>query len=542
MKNRKKTVKIAVSLVVVVALIASAVIFVRKQTDNRYQAVIMDVGTSTITQTLSTTGVVESMNRGEFEIFSGVVAKEVFVKLGDKVEEGQLLATFEPSSLKGLVAQKQTEYDNAKVNYYNSVSAANEAATKIPELEKQIAEYTQQIEKLSAQIEANESAETEQENVPAWVDSLDYSRLSKLLGNEYTDEQIRSYFVRLAQRGADRKSLSDLIDSMTSVGSFDVAEMLGTSSEETELMSAQLSLMGIKAQKTLLETQSQNMLGSTYKSLMETAEANLESTKAAVKKLENGWYAEGAGVISELNIMAGVAYAPVSSSSSQLDINSLLSMVSGGTDISSLLSSFTGSASTKNIGMAIEYYDSFIASFTLGKSDILDVTVGKTATIESLGREFEGEITYISPVASSSSSIDIGSMLGSLTGSSSSGGSNSIPAQVLIKNPDESIIVGIDVNIDIIVDTVEDAVVVPIEAIETNSSGSYVYKYNEDSKTVSRVEVEIGLSSDTQYQILSGVEVGDKIVQNQSSQLQEIAEEAEKVIATPYQASEEASV
>lgn len=541
MKSKKKTAKIVVSLVLVVAVVASPVIFVRKQTDNRYKAVIMDVGTQTITQTLSTTGVVESTNRGEFEIFNGVIAKEVFVKLGDKVEEGQLLATFEPSSLKGLVSQKQVEYDNAKINYYSSVNAANEAAAKIPELDKKIAEYTKQVEELSAYVE--DSKGTNEKNVPAWVDKLDYSKLSKLLGSEYTEEQIRSYFVRLAQRGASRKTLSDLLDKMTSIGSFDIGTMLGQTEEESELMSAELNLMSAKAQKTLLETQAQNLLGSAYKSLMDTAAANLESTKAAVKKLEKGWYAEGAGVVSELNIVAGQAYLPASADSSQLDINSLLGMVSGGADISSMLSSLMSSSNAKNIGIAVEYYDSFIASFTLGKSDVLDVKVGKPATIESLGREFEGEIIYISPVASSSSTIDIGSMLGSITGGSTSSGSNSIPAQVLIKEPDESIIVGIDVNIDIIVDTVEDAVVVPIEAVETNSTGNFVYIYDEETKTVSRVAVEIGLSSDTHYQILSGVSVGDKIVQNQSSQLLEIAEEGKKVNATPYEMqNEEASV
>ena len=46
----------------------------------------MTVGVSTIKQTLSTQGIVESMNRGEYRIFDGVVVKEVHVKLGDKVD------------------------------------------------------------------------------------------------------------------------------------------------------------------------------------------------------------------------------------------------------------------------------------------------------------------------------------------------------------------------------------------------------------------------------------------------------------------------
>lgn len=535
MKKNKKTAKIAVSLVLVVAIIAAAVIFVKRETDNRYKAVIMDVATAPITQTLSTTGTVESTNRGEFVIYTGVVVKDVFVKLGDKVEEGQLLATFDSASLNGIVAVKQSEYDAAKVNYYNSVAAAQEAAAKIPALRVQIAEYEKQIKQLEAAAE-NKEVEEKDENVPAWVDSIDYSKLASLLRDEYTEQEIRDFFAKFARRGASRKSISDIIDSMTNAASFDMSSLMGMSSEESELMSVQLNVMSLKAQIGLLETQSKNVLGSTYESMMNTAKANLDSAKAAVKQLEKGWYAEGAGIVSELNITAGQAFVPVASSSdSSVDINSLLGLMSGSTpDVSGLLSSFMSSGTQTSVGLAVEYYDSFIASFSLGKADILDVQVGKTATIESLGKEYEGEVTFISPVAGGGSSLDITSMFGSMTGAAS-GGSNTIPAQVLIKNPDERIIIGIDVNIDIIVDTVEDAVVVPIEAVETSSAGSFVYKFNEETNTVSRVEVEIGLASDTQYQIVSGLSEGDKIVQNQSSALQEIAEEGKKVAATPYE-------
>lgn len=535
MKKNKKTAKIAVSLVLVVAIIAAAVIFVKRETDNRYKAVIMDVATAPITQTLSTTGTVESTNRGEFVIYSGVVVKDVFVNLGDKVEEGQLLATFDSSSLNGIVSIKQSEYDAAKVNYYNSVAAAQEAAAKIPALRVQIAEYDKKIEQLTVAAE-NKKTESEEQNVPSWIDSIDYSKLASLLRDEYTEQEIRDFFAKFARRGANRKSISDIIDSMTNVGSFDMSSLMGMSSEESELMSAQLNVMSLKAQIGLLETQSKNVLGTTYESMMNTAKANLDSAKAAVKELEKGWYAQGAGIVSELNIVAGQAFVPVASSSaSSVDINSLLGLMSGSTpDVSGLLSSFMSSGTQTSVGLAVEYYDSFIASFSLGKADILDVQVGKAATIESLGKEYEGEVTFISPVAAAGSALDISSMLGSMTGASSTG-SNIIPAQVLIKNPDERIIIGIDVNIDIIVDTVENAVVVPIEAVETSSAGSYIYKFDEETNTVSRVEVEIGLASDTQYQIVSGLSEGDKIVQNQSSALQEIAEEGKKVIATPYE-------
>lgn len=535
MKGRKKTAKIAVSLVLVVALIAAGCIYIVKKNEaDKYKAVIMEVATDTITQTLSTTGTVESTNRGEFLIYGGVVAKEVHVKLGDRVEKGQLLATFEPSSLNSIVSAVQSEYDTAKINYHNSISAANEAAAKIPALDAQIGELEKQVAELAKAAEAAGADTQAEENVPSWIDSIDYDTLTKLLG--YSKEELRSFFIRMSNGGTSRTTISDIVESLKSATTFDLSSVMGSSPEETELMSAKLNLLSLKAQKTLLETQSQNVLESTYKSLMDSAKAKLDSAKAAVNKLANGWYAEGDGIVSALNISAGQAFVPVSSSQS-VDVNTILGMLSGGSsaDLSGMLSSLIGSGDSASVGMAVEYYDSFVASFALGKADILDVKLGKEAKITSLGREFEGEIVYISPVATATSSLDISTMLSSMTGGSSSAGSNSIPAKVLIKQPDESIIIGIDVNIDIVVDTVENAVVVPIEAVETSAAGSFVYKYDEKTETVSRVEVELGLASDTQYQIISGCEAGEKIVQNQSTALQEIAQEGKKVAATPYE-------
>lgn len=525
MKN-KKLIKIGVAVLLVVAIVAGAAFFVHKKKADRFEAVILEVGTSTVKQTLSTQGVVESTNRGEYEIFDGVVVKEVFVKLGDKVEDGQLLATFESASLNGILSEKQSAYDMAKINYHNSINSANEAAAKLPSINTEIAELEKEVSKLSATADKDSSAD--KKKVPDWVNGIDYETLSKLLGNNYSVEELREYFTKLALRGADRKTASDIIDSFKIGSSFDFASMFGASSAEAELMSAEFSLMSLKAQKTLFETQSQNVLKSTYKSLMDTAKSDLDRAKSSVEKLKKGWYSEGSGVVSELNITAGQTFVAVKTSGG-IDMSSLLGLMSGGTatpDIGSLMSAFSGS-STKNIGLAVEYYDSFVASFTLGKFDVLDVEVGQKATINSLGHVLDGEVIYISPVASASSTIDIGSMLGGAASSSS----NTIPAKVKINNPDESVIIGIDVDIDIELDSVDNAVVVPIESVETDDTGSYIYMFNEKKSTVTRVPVQLGLSTDTQYQVVSGCTAGDKIVQNPATALKAIAEEGEKVAA-----------
>lgn len=551
--KRKKLIKIIVAVVLVVAVVAGSAVFIHTKTSDKFEAVIMTVGTSTVKQTLSTQGVVESTSRGEYLVFDGVVAKEVFVKLGDKVEDGQLLATFEPSSLSGIVSEKQSAYDSAKINYLNSINSANEADAKLPQVIAEITALEKEIERLSAEAEAatevtteaateaQTEAETEKNDVsrpnitfdiPDWVDEIDFKSLVKLLGGSYTVEDLREYFLKLALQGVDKNSVADMIEGLNSGVSIDISTMIDSATAETQLMSAQMSLMGLKAQKTLLETQSNNILGSTYKSLMDTAKLELDAVNELVKKLSGGWYAEGSGVVTELNIVAGQPYVP-SQASGGMDINAVMGLLSGDastTDISGLISSFAGGSASQNIGLAIEYYDSLVASFSLGKYDVLDVKVGQKAVVNSLGHELEGEIIFISPTATSSGSFDITSMLGSAAGTST-GSSNTIPAKVKIINPDESIIIGIDVDIEIELDSVDETVVVPIEAVETDDTGNYVYLFDETNETVTRVPVELGIATDTQYQVLSGCAAGDKIVQNPATTLQEIAAEGEKVAA-----------
>ncbi len=536
MKNKKKLIKIIVALVLVVAIAGGCVaLALKKANDNKFQAVIMEVGTSTVTQSLSTQGTVESLNRGEFEIFNGVVVKEVFVHLGDKVQEGQLLATFDPASFNVILAQKQSDYDTAKINYQNSVTSANEASTKltvveaqITELEKEIVILTDAAEKAKEEAAADNSTQTESDT--DWTKNIDFATLLKLLGNSYTVNDLIPLFTN---SGVDSNTINTIINSLSTGSSFDISSMFGTSSAEAQLMSAQLSLMALKAQKTILETQAQNILGNTYKSLMDSAEASLNAAKLSVEKLAGGWYAEGTGIVSELNIRAGEAYYSAQTPASGMDMSTLMGMISGSgnVDVGSLISSFTSSVSTKNIGIAIEYHDGFVASFSLGKYDVLDVKVGQKAKITSLGHELEGEVIYISPVASGNSDFNISSMLGSLSGTASSG-SNSIPAQIIIKNPDESIIVGIDVDIEIELEIVNNAVIVPIEAVETDDTGTYVYKLNADGETVTRVPVQLGIATDTHYEVVSGCNAGEQIVQNPANTLKEIAVEGKKVAVT----------
>jgi multidrug efflux pump subunit AcrA (membrane-fusion protein) len=66
--------------------------------------------------------------------------------------------------------------------------------------------------------------------------------------------------------------------------------------------------------------------------------------------------------------------------------------------------------------------------------------------------------------------------------------------------------------VSIITQTIDNAVVVPVEVICIDGEEVFVYVL-EDGKAVKR-DVELGISSDTHYQILSGITKDDILIKN----------------------------
>lgn len=108
------------------------------------------VKTSEVTQGdvkayLSTTATIKSKNNKDYFAIQGKV-KKVNVKVGDRVEKGQVLAEFEVTDPNIAVKQAQLSYDNAVLTKQNQVNSNNEVKSTIADLKKQISDVEAQIE------------------------------------------------------------------------------------------------------------------------------------------------------------------------------------------------------------------------------------------------------------------------------------------------------------------------------------------------------------------------------------------------------------
>jgi len=128
------------------------------------------------------------------------------------------------------------------------------------------------------------------------------------------------------------------------------------------------------------------------------------------------------------------------------------------------------------------------------ESDILSLELGQTVTVSvsSVSEDaFEGTLTEINRTSSSSGTysavIEVGKTDGMLSGMTA------------------------DVNVRI--EGVDDAILIPLEALHKTSDGAYVYtSYNEELQEYGgKVDVVTGLENSTYVEIKSGLKVGDTV-------------------------------
>ena len=83
-----------------------------------------------ITDYLDVSGTVESGVSEKFTAIEGVVVEEVLVNVGDKVNKGDLLATFNVSSASKYLASAEKEYNDALKDYNDAKNTSDSNAKR----------------------------------------------------------------------------------------------------------------------------------------------------------------------------------------------------------------------------------------------------------------------------------------------------------------------------------------------------------------------------------------------------------------------------
>ena len=487
--NTKKIVWAVIAVILVVAIVVG--IMLMKSSKSKVDVSLTTISTDTIVQTVSSTGEVSSGLNKDYTAGSIATVKEVFVKVGDQVKKGDKLATFDTSNLDMQVANLNASYKDALAAYNTAVENQNNAKEQLVIVNSAIDALNNEI----AQLEAEMAAAAQE--TPVSGQSSQYaeggSGIGDIIGggsgsigsgtgssSSQFQEQIDELINTIKELQESIEGINDRVDELTAQLESLAAGVNEIDPNSVKLTALQIELAGLTAQKELYSIIAQGNTVNAQKQLVNTTKQALDTVSAAQQSLDAGWTADFDGTITACSITAG------------------------------------GQTTALETGITLENMDTRVVTISLGEYDVKKVKVGMQATVKTAYGTYSGEVATIAPTATGGNESSIMDSVGSMAGIS---GLSSLTAQgagvectILVAEPDEDIIIGFNADVEIQTGTYSQVPCVPIESIILEKEGTYVYLYNEEDETVTKTAITTGATSDTAYEVLSGLSAGQKIV------------------------------
>ena len=358
---------------------------------------------------------------------------------------------------------------------FDSLKQLGDASKQIVEL---LTGLTKDLAKIAKDVDSLTNAITTVANVIMYqISSGNWSteKIADAVGKAVT-AAIKQGMIEFIDSGAAVKMIETAVKSVNwkAIGR-GIAE-----SDNFGLASAQVQLAALYAQKEVYTITASASTVNAQKQAKDAAKKAYDTVKDARDDLAKGWTAEFSGVITTCDIESG---------------------------------SQTTALST---GITLENMKKRVVTISLGEYDVHKVKEGMAATVKTAYGTYDGVVASIAPTAtggSQGSMLDsVGSMAGISGLSSLTNSGAGVECKVVVDHPDENIIVGFDADVEIVTGTYNSVPCVPIESIVLEKEGTYVYLYNEKDETVTKTKIETGATSDTSYEVTSGLSVGDRIV------------------------------
>lgn len=569
-KKSKKKVIVPICIVLVIAIVAGTIFGVVKANSGE-EVSLCTIATDDIHEKVSLTGDVTAGSTKEYKVSAVATVKEVFVNVGDSVKKGDVLATFDTTSLDSQISSLQVTYNDAVKNYNNSVSVQKNASEKAASLLEEIEELEDEISELETMPSTTKTttkkpttaapAPTEPSKKPTKPSqnpskpsddesSSNEDDSSKSTTQQSTIESLAEIAQSLKELNETLSRLTDDMDTLAAMTEI-IADSISGAIESGQLNNEVIAEL---VAKDISKAIQDGIIDST-RLIVESGVA-VEMIEAAVAAID--FEAIASGIASTPNVALTSAqvrltalYAQYAIYNAQADdtiVDAQKTAVNTSKKALDILknerqtisegwiAAFDGTITAVDVtagspitalttGITLENLDSMTATVSLSEYDVHKVRVGMAAKVTTAYGTYDGEVTSIAPTATGGSSTSILDSVGSMAGisglSSLTQAGAGVECKVTIKDTDENIIVGFDADVEIETGSHLGVVVVPIESIKLDKEGSYVYLYNEEENTVTKTKIETGAVSDSAYEVTSGLKAGDRIVSAPASTYEE---------------------
>ena len=479
-KKRRKIIRTVISIVLVLAIVlVTGVSILQKRVREQFSMNDVDVKsyevtTGTVSTVVSGSGTLQNVDTESVSVPSGVELTEILISYGDAVAAGELIATVDMGTVR---------------------SAMSDAQASIENLDEQISEA--EGDKVNANIKAGVSGRVK---------------------------------IIYAEKG------TDVIDAMVAHGAVAVLSLDGYMAVDiqTDALTAGDSVVVIRAE------------GEEISGTVEYAAGG----KATILVTDNGpRYDEEVSVRTEDGVTVGSGnlyiHSPLAVTGYAGTVSNVRvsenQKVSSGTNLFSLTNTESGANYDMLLRQRQEAEEILLELLQIQRSGGITAPIGgSVASVAKLSSDSVTDVAVISPDVSMSVTITVGEsdilslavgqqadvtvssvsedvLTGVVTEIDKTGASGSYTA-VITLDKIQGMLPGMTASVDVRIEGVDDAIIIPVDALNRTSTGAYVYTtYDEETQQYGgRVDVVTGLSNNNYVEIKSGLSVGDTVYYTES--------------------------
>lgn len=503
-KNRKKKILIAVAAVVVVAVAATA--FLSGQKGSKIQSVqCTPLSKTSLSNTVSTTGVVESTDSLKVYTDLNYAVKTLPVKVGDKVSAGDVLCTLDSKDLQDTIAQKKA-------------ALSSSAALALQKIQASQKKYNDTSSTLNAGMNAQINAA--QDKVTSAKHDLETAQQKQSDAEKHIQENLNTSLINAKNEVNSAKlkldsATRDYNDVKKHLKDGDYAETDDEAEEKyldparDALHSAQLAydnaVKSLNAANTAADEERDQYAKATAaaQTAYDSAVKSLTATQTSVgQDLQTS---KDDIITAKLSADDTASVKEVQALQTKLDKCTVKAPNAG--TVTAVYA--VQNAPANGLLFVIEDTGALKLTVKIKEYDIASVKEGMKAVVRAdaiSDKEFEGVLQRISPTS-----------LKGTDGKTASSTDAEFEADVLVTSKDTSLRIGMNANADIILQKKDDVFAAPYDAVTTDASGKsivYTPKAQKDGTyKVEAVSVTTGIETDSQEEISGdGLKEGMQII------------------------------
>ncbi len=408
-----------------------------------------------VEQNLSTSGTVKSEETKTYFAPVAVEVGTVDVAAGDSVKKGQSLLQFDADALAEAKQMAQLKLQANEGGYNSSIYKNNKYIADLGEANVNLGVLEQQIADSENYVKELEQKINDKKAAIAHEGTL--LQISLLDWSDKPDSEEYLNLQKLIQYNSyEQQNNKEVAAWQKEIDTYQ--EMIAAYKEYRSEMKSQKSV----SEGGSMDSGSRSQLEANT----EMEKMNNQDTLTALAEVENGMQSDFNGVVTEVEIVEG---------STPQEGQKLLTV-----------------ESTEKVKVEI----------TVSKYDLDKIAVGQEAEINIAGKEYKGKVSKINRMATTNAS-----------------GAAVVGAEVAIENPDESIFLGVEAKVEVHMATATDVVTVPVEVVNTDREGDFVFVAEEGM--VKKKRVTTGISSDTDIEIQEGLTAGEAVIMTTGQELEE---------------------